>query len=275
MMKLKKHLKKLFYLFPLAIMSFISIFPFYFIISMATHSTNEIYKGEVFVFGNKLIVNLLTIINGGFLKYYWNSLYTSTLAGVLSVVISSMAAYGLIVYDFKGKRFATSFIIASMMIPAQISLIGYTIEMKHLGLSNTHMPLILTWGASAYGVFFIMQYMKSALPKELIESARIDGCNEFRTYLTIALPLIKPAVGTMMMLIFLWSWNNFLMPSTMITNSSKFTIPLGIQTLSTAYTQDWGARGAALAIAVIPMLTIFSFGSKYFIQGISAGAVKG
>ncbi len=260
---------------PILIISLISIFPFYFVVSMATHETSEIYRGEILFLGTAFIKNFQVIIEGGFLTYYWNSLYTSVLSGVLCVVISSMAAYGLTVYQFKGKQFAGTFIIASLMIPAQISLIGYTIEMKNLGLVNTHMPLILTWGASAYGVFFMMQYMKSMIPIELIESARIDGCNEFRTYISIAMPLVKPAIGTLMMLIFLWSWNNFMMPSTMITQRSKFTVPLGIQSLATAYTQDWGARGAALAVSVIPILVLFSFGSKYFIQGISAGAVKG
>jgi multiple sugar transport system permease protein/cellobiose transport system permease protein len=272
---MNKSLKKILFMLPLALTSLLSAFPFYFIISMATHSTSEIYKGNVFMLGTDLIKNLTTIMKGGFAIYYWNSMYTSVLSGLLSIAISSMAAYSLSIYDFKGKRFATSFIIASMMIPAQISLIGYTIEMKHLGLVNTHMPLILTWAASAYGVFFMLQYMKSSVPKELVESARIDGSSEFRTYLMIVMPLIKPAVGTLMMLIFLWSWNNFMMPSTMLTQNDKFTIPLGIQSLSTAYTQDWGARGAALAIAVMPMIIIFSFGSKYFVQGISAGAVKG
>ncbi len=271
----KKLMKRAFFFIPLLILSITSVFPFYFIISMATHNTSELYKGEVFVLGTHLLDNLTTIMKGGFVRYYWNSFYTSALSAVISVFISAMTAYGLTIYRFRLRKFATSFIIASMMIPAQISLIGYTIEMKNLGLVNTHIPLILTWAASAYGVFFMLQYMKSSVPKELVESARIDGSNEFRTFLTIVLPLVKPAFGTLMMLIFLWSWNNFLMPSTMLTQSDKFTIPLGIQSLSTAYTQDWGARGAALAIAVVPMLIIFSFGSKNFVQGISAGAVKG
>jgi multiple sugar transport system permease protein/cellobiose transport system permease protein len=132
-----------------------------------------------------------------------------------------------------------SFIIATMMIPAQISLIGYTVEMRNLGLTNSLLPLILTWGASAYGVFFMLQYMKTSIAIELIESARIDGCGELRTFFSIALPLIKAASGTFFMLIFLWSWNNFLMPSTLINNREKFTIPIGIQTLATAYTRTW------------------------------------
>lgn len=275
MSKSIRWMKKSLYIIPLTVVSIISIIPFYFMISMATHNTSEIYQGKFLVFGSKLIVNLKTIITGGFLQYYWNSFYTAALSGALCVFISAMAAYALTVYHFKGKEFMTRFILASMMIPSQISLIGYTIEMRSLNLINTHFPLILIWGASAYGVFFITQYMKNSLPKELIESARIDGSGEFQTFIRIAVPMIKPAVGTLFMLTFLWSWNNFLMPSTVLTKSSKFTIPLGIQTLATAYTQDWGARGAALAISVIPLLIIFAFGSKYFIKGLAAGAVKG
>lgn len=268
-------LKKVPAYIPLLLISLISIIPFYLIFSMATHSTTEIYNVDILLFGNKLMDNLKTIISGGFLKYYWNTFYTSVLSAVLCLFISAMAAYGLTVYKFKSKRFIKNFIVASMMIPGQISLIGYTIEMRQLGLINTHLPLILIWGASAYGVFFVLQYMQSSFPQELVESARIDGSGEFRTFLSIAIPMIKPAIGTLFMLIFLWSWNNFLMPSTVLTQSDKFTIPLGIQTLATAYTQDWGARGAALAISVLPILIIFASGSKYFIKGLAAGAVKG
>ncbi|PHV71977.1 ABC transporter permease [Sporanaerobium hydrogeniformans] len=268
-------LKKVLFLIPIVIVSIISMIPFYFIISMATHSTSEIYRGDIFVWGSRLLENLETIISGGFLKYYWNSFYTAALSGMLCVMISAMAAYALTVYRFRARNFLSTFIIASMMIPAQISLIGYTIEMKNLNLINTHAPLILTWGASAYGVFFLMQYLKNSFPMELLESARIDGSGEFRTFISIVLPMTKPAIGTLFMLVFLWSWNNFLMPSTVLTKSTKFTIPLGIQTLATAYTQDWGARGAALAISVLPILIIFALGSKYFIKGLAAGAVKG
>lgn len=270
-----RKLKKSLYVIPLVIVSIISVIPFYFIISMATHDTGEIYRGEFLVFGTKLMTNLKTIVDGGFLRYYWNSLYTAVLSTIVCLVVSLMASYALTVYKFKLRGFITGFIVTSMMIPGQISLLGYTVEMRNFGLMNTHWPLIFTWAASAYSVYFISQFMKSSLPMELVESARIDGCGEVRTFINIAVPMVKPAVGTQFMLIFLWSWNNFLMPSTVLTESSKFTIPLGIQTLATAYTQDWGARGAALAIAVLPMLIIFACGSKYFIKGLAAGAVKG
>ncbi len=268
-------LKKFLFIVPLLLISFISIIPFYFIVSMATHSTSEIYRAELLVFGNEFVNNLKTIINGGFFKYYWNSLYTSLVATVLSLTITLMASYALTVYRFKYRWFISKFFIVAMMIPGQIGLLGYTVEMKNLGAMNTHWPLIFTWLASAYGVYFVSQFMKSALPLELIESARIDGSGEFNTFLKIAIPLSTPAIGTQFMLIFLWSWNNFMMPSTVLTQNDKFTVPLGIQTLATAYTQDWGARGVALTFSVLPILIIFSLGSKYFIKGLSAGAVKG
>ncbi len=270
-----KKLKKSAYIIPLCIVSIISAIPFYFIFSMATHSTGEIYRGEFLWFGSKLIENMTTIIQGGFLKYYWNSIYTAILATLLCLLVSLMESYALTVYNFKSKKFITAFIMTTMMIPGQISLLGYTVEMRNFGWINTHLPLIFTWAASAYSVYFISQFMKTALPMELIESARIDGCGEIRAFFRIAIPMSKPAVGTQFMLTFLWAWNNFMMPSTVLTESSKFTLPLGIQSLATAYTQDWGARTAALAIAVIPMLIIFTCGSKYFIKGLAAGAVKG
>ena len=275
MEKTGRSMQKIWLAAPLLLISVLSIVPFYFILSMSTHTTNEIYRGEIFVFGNRLAQNIRTIVQGGFMRYYGNSAVTALFSAVLCVLISSLAAYGITIYRFKAKKAMTSFIFATMMIPSQIGLIGYTIEMRNLRLTDSLVPLVLTWGASAYGVYFMMQYMKSSIHPELIESARIDGCGEFRTFFTIGLPLVRPAIGTLFMLIFLWSWNNFLLPSTLINKSSKFTIPIGIQTLATAYTQDWGARGAALAIAIVPILLIFAAGSKYFIQGLSAGAVKG
>jgi len=270
-----RNVKKVIFMAVVILISLVSVIPFYFILSMATHDTAAIYRSELWGFGDQLLVNLTTIFNGGFTVYYRNTIYVAVLSGFFCVLISAMAAYGLSVYKFAAKDGIKRFIIASMMIPGQISLIGYAIEMRQLHLVNTHAPLIFTWFASAYGVFFIVQYMTNSLPMELIESARIDGSGELRTFFSIAFPLIRPAVGTLFMLIFLWSWNNFLMPSTVLTENNKFTIPLGIQTLSTAYRDDWGARGAALALSVIPLLIIFAIGSKYFIKGLAAGAVKG
>jgi multiple sugar transport system permease protein/cellobiose transport system permease protein len=262
---------------PIALLpvSIISIVPFYFILSMATHSTSEIYRGKVFTPGTYALINLKTIIDGGFLRYYGNSIVVAIGSVALCLFISSLAAYGITIFRFKAKKLMSAFILASMMIPGQISMIGYVVEMRNLHLTNSLLALVLNWGASSYGVYFLMQYMKSGIPLELVESARIDGCGEFKTYFMIGLPMIKPAIGALTMLIFLWSWNSLLLPSTLINRSARFTIPIGIQTLATAYTQNWGARASALALAIIPILLIFIAGSKYFIHGLSAGAIKG
>jgi multiple sugar transport system permease protein/cellobiose transport system permease protein len=260
---------------PLFLVTLLSIIPFYFIISLATHSTSEIYRGDILVTGNYFIKNMGTIIKGGFMRYYQNSIIAALFSTLLCLFISSLAAYGITIYQFKAKKFMTAFIFTSMMIPGQIGIIGYVIEMRNLHLTDSLLGIILVWGASSYAVYFLMQYMRTGIPIELVESARIDGCGELKTYFMIGLPMIRPAIGALSMLCFLWSWNNLLLPSTLLNKSAMFTIPIGIQTLATAYTQDWGARAAALAIAILPIIAIFSIGSKYFIQGLSAGAIKG
>lgn len=267
--------KKTLSLILLILVSLLSLAPFYMVISMSTHNTSEIYRGDLLALGTHLGENMKTIIAGGFGRYYLNSFVTAILTVLISSLISVMAAYGLTVFSFRAKKKVYAFIVASMMIPGQISLLGYCIEMRNMHLMNTLWPLIFTFSASAYSVYFITEFMRSSLPMEVVESARIDGCGERRILFQIALPLVKPAVITQIMLYFLWSWNNFLLPSTVLTDSSKFTVPLGIQTLATAYTQDLGARGAALALSVIPLIVLFGAGSKYFVQGLSAGAVKG
>jgi multiple sugar transport system permease protein/cellobiose transport system permease protein len=258
----------------LAPVSIASIIPLYFILSMATHSTSEIYRGDILLPGTFLFENLKTIVDGNFMRYFSNSIVVSAGSVLLCLFISSLAAYGIIIYQFKAKKWMSLFVFTTMMIPGQISILGFVIEMRNLNMINSLFPLILTWGASSYGVYFMMQYMKNGIPLSLVESARIDGCGEFMTYCMIGLPMIKPAVGALSMLVFLWSWNSLLLPSTLINQSSHFTIPIGIQTLATAYTQNWGARAGALAVAIIPIMFIFIAGSKYFIHGISAGAIK-
>jgi multiple sugar transport system permease protein/cellobiose transport system permease protein len=261
---------------PLALLpvSILSLIPLYFILSMATHNTSEIYRGDIFTPGAFLFTNLKTVLSGGFIRYFGNSFIVSLGSVFLCLFISSLAAYGITIYQFGAKKWMAAFIFATMMIPGQISILGFVIEMRNLNLINSLFPLILTWGASSYGVYFMMQYMKNGIPLSLVESARIDGCGEFRTYCMIGLPMIRPAVGALSMLVFLWSWNSLLLPSTLINQSARFTIPIGIQTLATAYTQNWGARAGALAVAIIPILLIFIAGSKYFIHGIAAGAIK-
>jgi multiple sugar transport system permease protein/cellobiose transport system permease protein len=274
MIRLKFSLAKIKVPIALAPISILSLVPLYFILSMVTHNTSEIYRGDILIPGTFFLANLKTILDGNFMHYFGNSIIVSAGSVFLCLFISSLAAYGITIYQFKAKKWMTMFVFTTMMIPGQISILGFVIEMRNLNLINSLFPLMLVWGASSYGVYFMMQYMKNGIPPSLVESARIDGCGEFMTYFMIGLPMIRPAVGALSMLVFLWSWNSLLLPSTLVNQSSRFTIPIGIQTLATAYTQNWGARAGALAVAIIPIMFIFIAGSKYFIHGISAGAIK-
>ncbi len=268
-------MKKVIYLIPLLIFTLLSILPFYVIIMMATHSTAEIFSGLVLMPGNHFLENMKTIFINKFHYCYLNSAIVSVVSTVISVFISALTGFALSKYNFKLKKFCFFFILATMMIPGQIGMIGYVIEMKTLALSNTLIPLILVWCSNAFGVFFMTQFIGETVPDEVIESARLDGCGEFGIFTKIVLPFIKPAMATLSTLIFLWSWNNFLLPLITIYNKELYTIPLGIQSLQNAYVVDFGARGAGLAFAVLPILIIFCLGSKNFIKGLAAGAVKG
>jgi ABC-type sugar transport system, permease component len=216
-----------------------------------------------------------TIFINKFQYCYLNSAIVSVVSTVISVLISALTGFALSKYNFKLKKFCFFFILATMMIPGQIGMIGYVMEMKVMALSNTLIPLILVWCSNAFGVFFMTQFIGQTVPDEVIESARLDGCGEFGIFVKIVLPFIKPAITTLSTLIFLWSWNNFLLPLITIYNKALYTIPLGIQSLQNAYVVDFGARGAGLAFAVVPILVIFCLGSKNFIKGLAAGAVKG
>ncbi|TCL76261.1 carbohydrate ABC transporter membrane protein 2 (CUT1 family) [Hydrogenispora ethanolica] len=268
-------MKKLVYLLPLAALTIVSIVPFYVIVMMATHSTPEIFSEQVYWPGDYFLENMKTIFRNNFQLYYLNSIIVSTASTLLSVYISALTGYALAKYNFRLKKAIFYFILATMMIPGQIGLIGYVVEMRALRLTNTLAPLILVWCANAFGVFFMMQYILETVPGEIIESARIDGCGEFSIFNRIALPFMKPALATLAMLIFLWSWNNYLLPLILTANKALYTVPLGIQALQNYYVTDFGARGAGLAFAVLPVLLIFIIGSKSFIKGLTAGAVKG
>jgi multiple sugar transport system permease protein/cellobiose transport system permease protein len=253
----------------------ISVLPFYVIIMMATHSTAEIFSGLVLMPGNHFLENMRTIFINKFHYCYLNSAIVSVVSTAISVLISALTGFALAKYNFRLKKFFFFFILITMMIPGQIGMIGYVMEMKAMGFSNTLIPLILVWCSNAFGVFFMVQYIREMVPDEVIESARLDGCGEPGIFIRIVLPFIKPALATLSTLIFLWSWNNFLLPLVTVYNKELYTIPLGIQALQNAYVVDFGARGAGLAFAVVPILIIFCFGSKSFIKGLAAGAVKG
>jgi multiple sugar transport system permease protein/cellobiose transport system permease protein len=259
----------------LVIVSAVSLFPFYMMLTMSTYKAEEIFSSIKLFPGDYFFNNLKTVLNGNFVRAYLNSIIVSFVATFVSVLTSAMAGYAINIYVFKCKRAVFRIIILTMMIPPQISMIGYMILMRTFHLMNTLIPLMLIWFANGFGVFWMTKYMKTALAFEMIESARIDGANEILVFFRIVFPCILPAVTTLGLLVFLWSWNNYLLPLIFITRANLATIPIFIQSLRNAFRADYGSQLAGLVLSTIPLIILFVIGSKSFIRGLTSGAVKG
>jgi multiple sugar transport system permease protein/cellobiose transport system permease protein len=270
-----KMFRTAFSFFILIVISIISIYPFYMMVMMSTYRAEDIFTGIKLLPGNYWLINLNETLKGNFIRSIFNSLLVSVIATFVSVQFSAMAGYALNIYRFKFRRAAFRIIMATMAMPMQISLVGYLTEMRFFRLTNTLAPIIICHFASAFGVYWMTQYIAGSLSKELVESARIDGCHEIRVFYQIVIPCILPAVTTLTLLSFLTSWNSYLMPLIFLNRPTLMTIPLFIRSLQNAYRTDYGAQLAALLLATVPVLLLFIIGSRSFIRGLTAGAVKG
>ena len=259
----------------LIVMTLIMFFPLYIVFVMGTYYSEDIFKGLPILPSDYFLTNLKLVISKGYFSAYFNSIPVSVVSVILSVLISALIGFALAKYNFKGKKFIFAFVMAIMMIPGQISMIGYMLEMRKLNLINTLLPLIFTWAAHPLGAFLMMQFISDGIPDELLESARLDGCSEPGIFFKIVIPCIKSGFVTLATLVFLWSWNNYVLPLILINKQELFTIPLMVNNLSNAFRSDYGAIMCALGLSVLPMIVIFSLCSRTFIQGIAAGAVKG
>lgn len=259
----------------LILFTLFAVLPFYLMMIMCTYSTQTLQQSSTFLPGRNLFSNLKTVLSSGFLRYYGNSLTISIVGTFLCVLVSTLAGYGFAKFDFPLKKGLFIFVISAMMVPRQLVVIGYVIEMRSLSLSGTSVSLIISYIANCFGVFWMTQYIKGSLSDSLLESARIDGCPEVRIFFQIAVPCIAPAIGTLTILEFMWIWNDYFMPLVLLNKPELFTVPLGIAALGTRYQTDFAAQITGLALGTIPVLVVFLLGAKTFIKGITAGAVKG
>lgn len=260
-----------------SIMLFIGIiivFPFYAMIMMSTYSTAQIFRGLRFLPGDYFMENLNTLLQINFIRYYINSIFLAITTGVLSVLCSAMGGYALAIYSFKGKKTIMGMILVTLTLPFQIALIGIVMQANFMGLADTHLFLILLGIPSAFGVFWMSSFARQAIHQSVIESAHIDGCSHFMTFVKIGLPFMMPACGTLFLLVFLGSWNSFLLPTILLTRESLFTLPIGIRLLANNFGADLGAQLAGLVLGTFPILIVFASFSKTLIQGLSASSVK-
>lgn len=268
--------KALVYIFLISL-ALICLFPFLLMLINATRTGTEIASGFTLIPGNSLLENAKMVF--GYFNPFrgiLNSLIVAVPATLLSAYFSAMTAYGLAFYDFKGNKLIFGVILIFMMIPGQLSLIGFFDLCCKMGLLNSYVPLIVPAIASSGTVFFMKQYITSAMPRALIEAARMEGASEFYIFNHIVFPIVSPAVSTMGIMGFIGSWNSYLLPMILISKPDKMTLPVMMATLrasSDLYTNQ-GPLYLAVAISVIPILLVFACFSKYIISSVTAGAVK-
>lgn len=272
------------------LLTIICLLPIYIILINATRNNEQIISNGIALLpGSNLIQNFKNLTdpeyaNGVYYRAfdlfigYRNSMLIAGCSTVLTVFFSAMTAYGLAVYDFKGRKIATTFILMVMMVPTQVVSTGFLEFMASVGLLNNYLPLILPAVAAPATVFFMLQYMKSSFPFDIVEAARIDGCNEFRTFLQISLPIFKPAIAVQAIFAFVASWNNYYTPTMLLVNGDKNlkTMPMmvaGITGLST--TTDYGVQNLAVVLSILPIVVVYLLLSKYIVKGVALGSVKG
>ncbi len=259
---------------------FLSLIPFWIMVVNATRTSVDIQQGLSLIPSHYFMENwnkLLYQCNESvpLWKYMTNSLLIAAPCTILAVYFSTMTAYGVTVYKFKGVNFAWAFIMAIMMIPAQVSSIGFFRFMYGLGLGNNYLPLIVPAIAAPATVFFMRQYMLSALPLEIVDAARIDGSREFNTFNRIAMPLMKPAVATQCIFAFIGSWNNFYTPSMLLSSQKKYTLPMFVQLMrGERFRSDHGIIYVGLVVCIMPIFVVYFILSKYIIAGVALGGVK-
>ena len=256
------------------------LFFFYLMIVNASRSNAQLATGFTLLPKENFIKNLVNAWNDASINIprgMVNSLFIALTSAVVTTYFSALTAYGIHAYDFKGKKFVFTFILAIMMIPAQVSALGFVQMMNELKLTNSYIPLIIPSVAAPVVFFYMKQYMESVLPLDLVGAARVDGSGEFRTFNTIVLPLMKPAIAVQMIFSFVSSWNNYFIPALLLDKAEMKTVPIMIAQLRSAdYSQfDMGKVYMFILLAILPVLIVYIFLSKSIIKGVTAGSVKG
>ncbi|MBP8996671.1 MAG: carbohydrate ABC transporter permease [Anaerolineaceae bacterium] len=271
-----KILRILIYLF-LIVLLVITIIPVWMLIVNATRSTLQIQQGISMLPSTHIVENYKILLSKG-LDLPRGTINSLVLAGAITVVtvyFSFLTAYGIVAYEFKGKKFLYNSILVLVMIPMQLSIIGFYHYMVKIGLEDNYLSMILPSIASASAVFFAKQYLESVMIQDLIDAGRIDGASELGIFHRIMFPLAAPGAFTLGIFTFVSAWNNFFTPYVLITTRDKYTLPMLVQTLrGDVYRHEYGAIYLGLATSVVPIIIIYFLFSRYIVNGISMGAVK-
>ncbi|MDO4966717.1 MAG: carbohydrate ABC transporter permease [Lachnospiraceae bacterium] len=261
------------------LLAFLSIMPFVVMIVNATRSTTQIQQHAIsFIPSSYLFSNFKILTGKSFQpwKGFVNSFIISGGATLCAVYFSTMTAYALVVYNWRLRQPFFTFIMAILMLPTQVLSIGFYQFMYAIGMTNNFLALILPSIASPSMVFFMRQFMIPALPIDIICSARIDGSGEFKTFNSIVLPIMKPAIATQAIFAFVNTWNQLFMPQILLTDTEKYTMPIMVSLLKgDIYKTEYGSIYLGLTLTVLPLFIVYFALSKYIIAGVALGGVKG
>ena len=263
----------------LIVISFFCLFWFYVMFINATRSNGELQSGFTAIPSTHLLVNWNNLIKGTLPIWsgMFNSLLISACSALLCTYFSTMTAYAIHAYEFKLKKYIYPFILMIMMIPTQVTALGFIKLVNKMNLMDSFIPLIIPAIASPVVFFYMKQHMESALPMSLIEAARIDGSGEFHTFNSIVLPLMKPAIAVQAIFTFVSNWNNYFTPALILHADKKKTLPILIAQLRAA---DWlkfdmGQVYVMITFSILPVIIVYLILSKHIVQGVALGSVKG
>jgi ABC-type glycerol-3-phosphate transport system permease component len=259
----------------LAILSFIAVIPIYFMIISSLKTPDNVYSIPIQWIPNPVVwsnyLKLFTQYN--FIRYFFNSMVVSVVTAVLNLIMSSMAGYGLAKFQFKGQKFIMAFIILTLLIPRESLVVPLYLVVRIIKFTDTLWALILPFAATPFGIFFMRQYIRS-MPVSIIESARIDGSSEWKTYTSIIVPLIGPAFSALGIFSFMFNWNNFLWPMIILKTRDKMTLPLGISLMQGEYSTAYNELLAAATFSAIPILLLYFLLQKRFINSVLMSGIK-
>ena len=217
---------------------------------------------------------LFTGSDHNYWRWFANSIILTFVQTVLTLFVSAWVGYGFAMYSFKGKTALFVCVLIVMMIPFEILMLPLYREIIVLNLMNSYWGIMLPYLANPIAIFFFSQFVKG-IPKEIVDSGRIDGCSEYGIFIRLILPIMTPALAAMAIFIGMTSWNNTLWPMLVLNNSAKFTLPIGLNSLTGPYGNNYKLLISGAVISVVPIVILFLSAQKFFIQGLTAGSTKG
>ncbi|MEV5203502.1 carbohydrate ABC transporter permease [Streptomyces sp. NPDC053720] len=254
----------------------VSLVPFLWMAIAATHSTSDLFHSPPpFLPGGRLLDNLVRLQDTiGFGRVLLNSVGIAVVHTTLSSLISAMCGYGLAKYRFRGRGLLLGVVLATMMIPFQVLLVPLFQMMASVGWIDSYQAVILPFLANSFGILLMRQSFVD-FPDELLESARIDGSGELRTFYQVVLPCVRPQLGALVIFTFMAQWNSFIWPLLMLNSEDKYTVPVALNTLTGLSHVDYSGLMLGSLLATLPLMLLFLLFQRQFVAGLLGGAVKG